>query len=158
MTTPLGNNWRVRPFNWMSENKCGFMNVCISPSFRIILALFSLLWLVLFVLLFVAGILNPRVEDILYMLYLSYLPRTFLAVLQVGDWEQFFSLHTHFSCMYHEWNPKTLGLKKFRNRGTQWYRTGCTSYFGFHENLNQSLFSLFPVHKLVVYRQLWMRW
>ena len=103
----------------------------------------------------VDGILNPRVEDMFHLLCLLYLLGKFSGYFVGGGLGTgFLPSLTHFACIYHEWDPKTLDLKKIRNRGIQWYWTRCTSYSGFYENPNQSLFSLLPVRKLVVYRQL----
>jgi len=85
------------------------MNVCISLSFCITCFIFFvMICSICFIV--VAEILNHRVED---MFYLLYLPGTFLVVLQVGGWVQvLLPSHTHSSCIFLEWDPKTPDLKK----------------------------------------------
>jgi len=55
------------------------------------------------------AILNPRVEDMLYLF------GNFLVILQVGVGYALFSLHT-YTFTYHEWGP-IPGSVKLRNRG-----------------------------------------
>ena len=76
------------------------MNVCISLSFCITCFIFFvMICSICFIV--VAEILNHRVEDMFYLLYLSYLPETFLVVLQVRGWVHIgFTSFTHTLCMY----------------------------------------------------------
>ena len=101
----------------------------------------SFVYMILFFCIYViiAGILNLRVDDMLY------LPGNFSGCFAGGGLGAWFSLTHTLLCIYHEWDPKTPDLKKIRIRGI---RNGCTSYFSFHENPSQSLFSyrLFIVH------------
>ena len=65
-------------------------------------------------------ILNPRVEDMFI---------TAISVISAWDFSgcfaggglgiEFYSLHTHIACIFHEWDPKTPDLKKHRIRGIQ---------------------------------------
>jgi len=103
----------------MSENKCGFMNVCISLSFCIMCFIFFIM-ICSICFIIVAEILNPRIDDMLYLLYLSYLPGTFLVVLQVrGCVHTGFTpfTHTHSACIFLEWDPKTPDLKSIELKG-----------------------------------------
>ena len=84
----------------MSENKCGFMNVCISLSFCITYFIFFIM-ICSICFIVVAEILDPRIDDMLYLLYLSYLSGTFLVVLQVRGWVHTgFTPFTHTLCMH----------------------------------------------------------
>jgi len=68
-------------------------------------------------------ILNPRVEDML-MTAISMISAWNFSGCFAGEGlgaYKFYSLHTHthFSCIFPEWDPKTLDLKKHRIRGIQ---------------------------------------
>jgi len=82
-------------------------------------------------------ILNPRIEDMLM---------TAISVISAWDFSgcfageglgayRFYSLHTYtFHAYFLSGILKPRIWKKHRIRGIQWYRNGCTSYSGFHEN------------------------
>jgi len=93
------------------------LNVCSSFSFCFLYSyMFCFCIMICFVYLLIE-ILNPRVEDMFYLLYLLYVPGKFSGYFAGGGWVQVFSLHTHFARIYHEWDPKTSDLKNIRNRG-----------------------------------------
>jgi len=57
-------------------------------------------------LLIIAGILNPRVDDMIYLL------GNFSAYFAGGGWVHDSPSHTHtYICSYHEWGP-TLGSEE----------------------------------------------
>jgi len=64
-------------------------------------------------LLIIAGILNPRVDDMLYLL------GKFSGCFAGGGWVHDSPFTHTLLCIYHEWDPKTPDLKKIRIRGIQ---------------------------------------